>query len=311
MIRRRARGSSADQAPDEHLPMLSVAQARTLTEIATEAFRSNGIDVTSLGDGQLTTPNGEHFGLHNLATQAARSNPGEWPELAGNHAATLAQARKTQDAGAPIGPDQIYLKLRPVADLQAEPGYPMDSPFPGVLAPLVADYPSHIAEMFNLDQVSHLGALDLLRRIARTNLARLPVPEIDRVVSDPNVPNSVVHILSGDDFFVAARALVLDDLMHKAGLGSGAAHGYLVAVPNRHSLAVHVLAGVGVVRASQFMAWYAQENCENSPGPISPELFYLAPDGQGQQVTDCVNTPNSLMVVGPLADAFRQLGLIE
>ena len=99
-----------------------------------------------------------------------------------------------------------------------------------------------------------------------------------------------------------------------AGIGiERPAHGVLLAVPNRHLLAVHVLGGLGVVTALQTLTRLAAGEHDSRPGPVSPHVYYRAADGRVEQVTfpEPDGRGVGVHVRGLLAEAFAALGLVE
>ncbi|WP_026911499.1 hypothetical protein [Patulibacter minatonensis] len=50
---------------------------------------------------------------------------------------------------------------------------------------------------------------------------------------------------------------------------------------------------------------------QDVPGPLSPEVFFLAPDGRREQITTGEGDERSIRVDGAFADAFAELGLLE
>lgn len=84
--------------------------------------------------------------------------------------------------------------------------------------------------------------------------------------------------------------------------------GLLVAIPDRHMIAVHEVIGPGVAAAMNGMVSLAAGQCEGKPRALSPALFYLAPDSRGQQVTQRSDGEIRVLISGPVADAFAALG---
>ncbi len=144
------------------------------------------------------------------------------------------------------------------------------------------------------------------------NLRALPPLHRDTIDADPDRADAAVHVLTTDDFFGPSRVLILPEVL--AGIGiERPSHGVLVAVPNRHLLAVHALGGAGVVAALQVLVRVSTGEHTQQPGAISPHVYYVPSDGApAQQVTSFADdgTP-SIDVEGALARAFCELGLID
>ena len=145
---------------------------------------------------------------------------------------------------------QVYPRLRWAGDLpDPPPSYPF-RPLPGVVELAAIDYPSHVAELLGDEAVERLGGWPSIREAAMTNLRALAPMHQDTIDADPEREDAAVHVLTTDDFFGPSRVLILPEVL--AGIGiERPSHGVLVAVPNRHLLAAHVLTGPGVVAALQ------------------------------------------------------------
>lgn len=288
--------------------MLSIDQALTLGRLAEESFVRHGLRVTSDGAGAVSGPDG-HFGLHNLATKVAAARWRRWPALVEEHTTSVLAAHAAAEE--PIRPGQVLLKLRHVDDLPSTPDFEAASRLPGILALPAVDRPTHVHELLHADRFAHLGDYAAVSAIGLANLRALPAPSVESLRADEARPDSVVHIFIADDFFGASRVLLLDELLASALHVEGAPHGCLVAVPNRHVLAVHILEGVGVVAASRVLMDLGASQCATSPGPISPDVYYLPVRGMGQRVGYVEDDGAARFVVeGRLQEAFVALGLM-
>ena len=99
-----------------------------------------------------------------------------------------------------------------------------------------------------------------------------------------------------------------------AGIGiERPSYGVLVAVPNRHLLALHPLEGPGVVAALQVLARISTGEHDEKPGALSRHVYYVPATGApAQQVTTFADDGTlSINVSGALAEAFAALGLLE
>jgi hypothetical protein len=296
--------------PDPVLPVLSRDDAATLVALTRRTFAEHGRETVPDGDGALVGDGLVH-GLGNLAAVVAQLPRRQWPEAVARHVRTMIEAHATTEPATLEEARPLLLpKLRPLASLDvARPAYAPE-PLPGILAVAALDYPTHVSELLSDERLDAFGGWSAVRDIAFANLRRLPAPHHDQIDSDPSRSDAVVHLLATDDFFGASRVLLLDEVL--AGIGiERPAHGVLLAVPNRHLLAVHVLAGLGVVTALQTMVRLAAGEHDARPGPVSPQLFYRSADGRTQQVTRRTDGHVGVHVEGPLAEAFAALGLVE
>jgi hypothetical protein len=287
--------------------MLSVPQAAALGALAERAFRASGMPASYDGEGALHT-GGSHYGLHNLATVVSRAPWKKWPSLIDHHVALMAEIDRAEDA--PVQRQQKLLKVCAQDGLPEPVEFDAPSGLPGILALPAVDLPTHVKEMMRTADVDALGGLEEFRRIGLENLRRLPLPSHEVFRADEARSDSEVHIFTSDDFFGASRVLVLDHLLTSLLHTERPAHGCLVAVPNRHLLAVHLVSGVGVIAAIKLLVQIA-EGEQDAPGPISDGVFYLPPDGPGQRLTE--RDPDGVRIIadGAFAEALIALGLAE
>lgn len=316
LFRRKNRSDGADDVPssppvdpDPWLPVLSRADATVLDLLARQAFAARGVEVTSAGDGVLTAADGRTYGLANLAAAAGTQPRPTWIELVAGHVAGLLASHDLPEAESLDDVrSQVFPRLRRADDIPTLPGY-APTVLPGVVALVAIDYPDHVAELLNDEKVDELGGWPALLAVGLANLLVLPALEHQVIQADPERDDAAVHVLTGDDFFVPSRLLVLDEVL--AGLGLGAApHGVLVVVPNRHLMALHVLSGVGVVAAMQLLTRIGAGECDTQPGALSPHVYFRAPTGDVEQVTRVDDGALVVEVAGALATSFAALGLV-
>lgn len=296
--------------PDPVLPVLSRDDAARLVALTREAFAEQGRETMPDGHGALVGQGHVH-GLTNLAATLSLVPRRQWPDLVRRHVGTMLQAHDTvEPAGLDEARDLLLVKLRAVDEIpEPRPTYAPEV-LPGVLAVAALDYPTHVSELLSDERVDELGGWDAVREVAWDNLRRLPAPARQDLHGSPEDPDTVVHVLTTEDFFGASRLLLLDEVL--AGLGvERPAHGVLVVVPNRHLLAVHVLRGAGVVTAIDVLVRMAAGEHAGRPGPVSPHVYFRAADGRVQQVTSVEDDgTTAVRVDGALAEAFAALGLL-
>lgn len=298
---------------DPHLPAVSHDDAVTLTRLAREAFLGHGVETIGDGQGTLVAMDGRRYGLTNLAALAASEKRAGWPSLVEHHVAGLIDAHEVPE---PQSLDevrtQVYPRLRWAGDLpDPAPSYP-SRPLPGVAELAAIDYPQHVAELLSDEAVDRLGGWPVVREAAMANLRALPAMHRDTIKADAERDDSDVHVLTTDDFFGPSRVLILAEVL--AGIGiERPSHGVLVVVPNRHLLAVHPLAGSGVVAAMQVLARISTGEHDQQPGAVSRHVYYVPATGAAaQQVTSFADDGTlSINVTGALAEAFLALGLLE
>lgn len=298
--------------PDAALPMLSVDEAAWLASLVRQAFAEQGRETTPDGAGGLRG-DGHTYGLHNLAAHVAGVPVRMWPELSRRHVRDMLAADGTpHPTSLDEVRDQVLLKLRPVADLP--PGAPRYAPevLPGIVAVAAIDYPTHVSELLDPERLDPLGGWDAVRPVALDNLRRLEEPHVEEILADPADPTSSVHVLVADDFFGAARVCVLDQVLPSALGVERPRHGVLVAVPNRHVMAVHVPRGRGLIPALETLTALAAGESVEAPGPISPYVYLVTPDGRTEQITSRGEDGELLVdATGALARVLEELDLLD
>jgi len=296
--------------PDPVLPVLSRDDAARLVALTRQVFAEHGRETVPDGQGALVGQGHVH-GLSNLAATLSLVPRREWPDVVRRHVGTMLRAHDTvEPADLEEARELLLVKLRAAQDVpDPRPAYAPEV-LPGVLAVAALDYPTHVSELLADERLAALGGWEAVREVAWANLRRLPPPERQDLHGDPDDDDSVVHVLTTDDFFGASRVLLLDEVL--AGLGvERPSHGVLLAVPNRHLLAVHVLRGPGVVAAVDVLVRLAAGEHAGRPGPVSSHVYFRAADGRAQQVTSVDDDGATVVRVdGPLAEAFDALGLL-
>jgi hypothetical protein len=298
--------------PDPSLPMLSVDEAAWLAALVRAAFAENGRETTPDGSGGLRG-DGQTYGLHNLAAHVVAVPRRAWPDVARRHVRDMVVADRTpQPKSLDDVRDQVLLKLRAVSELPSEPPAYAPEVLPGVVAVAAIDYPTHVSELLDADRLTTLGGWEAVRPVAMDNLRRLELPHVEDIVAQAGDPTSVVHVMVADDFFGAARVCVLDQVMAAALGVERPKYGVLVAVPNRHVMAVHVPTGTGLLAALNTLAALAAGESVEAPGPISPFVYLISPDGHIEQVT-ARGDDGELVVdaTGALADVMDALGILD
>ncbi|MFE9809310.1 hypothetical protein [Streptomyces sp. NPDC005548] len=170
--------------------------------------------------------------------------------------------------------DHILARLRP-RFIPGEPkllkafGYGPRS-VPGLLEVLALDLPETV-DMLTADSLSELGDMAALRDRAFENLRAVRVDK-HKVVRDKD--GSRFDVLIGGSYFIASLALILDEVAGRHTKGAAAPDGILVALPHRHQLAFHVVRDGGVVPSLHTMARFAAAGFAESPGALSPSVFW-------------------------------------
>ncbi|WP_159039758.1 hypothetical protein [Streptomyces sp. TP-A0356] len=126
-------------------------------------------------------------------------------------------------------------------------------------------------DMLTADHHADLGEMTALRDRAFQNLRAVRVDK-HKVVRDKD--SSHFDVLMGGSYFIASLALVLDEVVRRYTKDAPAQDGILVALPHRHQLAFHVIRDRSVVPSLRTMARSAAVGFEQSPGALSPSVFW-------------------------------------
>lgn len=261
--------------------------------------------------GAMRVDDGKELGLHNLAALLTTLPFVQWQHVIDEQVGSLLRALEHTPDG-PVEPRDVFVRMHLRECLPFEVDYPVLEPLPGVLANLAIDGASNVIELFSDPERHGIASVATGYLNARANIRALPLPKHLLIKPDQRDPSSFVHVFIADDFFGASRVIELPDLLHRTLRASIPPAGALVAVPNRHMLAVHLMTGPSVVAASKALAQFALEECEPRPGPVSPHVYHLTPALTATQFTRRGDDGVwRLEVQGRVADAFRQLGVTE
>lgn len=275
IFRRRERRDGADVPRDEHFAFLSEAEAARVRALAREAFTERGLTVTVEPE-QLTTDAGWIFGLSNLAAVCHNDSrgPGSWPALVAGHVDRVIRSVNGPQSPGALPPEQTLAQLYPrfipsaPENLKAF-GYGPAS-VPGLLEVLALDLPETV-DMLTADSLAALGDITALRRRALQNLRAV---RVDRHQVVKAKDGARFDVLTGDSYFIASLALVLDEVLRRYAKSTPAPQGILVALPHRHQLAFHVVRDASVIVSLHAMARAAAAGFEESPGALSPSVFW-------------------------------------
>ncbi|GCD20099.1 hypothetical protein ACFO3K_11660 [Cellulomonas algicola] len=302
----RGRDRAADR-PDPDLPSLSAEQADWLRARVVAELGVAGVGVEARGD-HLVAADGQVYGLGNLAAMVATAPRRERDAVVATHVGGLLTMRDFREpetleeitgivVARVLPDDPAHAPRDPDGDAGPDLG-------PGLVVRACLDFPTHVSTVTDL---AKFGGWAAVEPYATANLRALPAP--DHQVLRP-ARGAEVHVFASDDLFGASRLLLLDDLLASHLHLERPAHGVLVAVPNRHLLALHVLAGPEVTHAMSTLISLARGEFDG-PGPVSPEVFYRSPDGTLQQVTGPAEDGGvAVLVTGAFAEAMAALGLV-
>jgi hypothetical protein len=288
-------------APDAHLPPLTVARADRLRALTADHFATrHGIRPTVEAD--AVEHAGHRHPLLNLARWCADAPDEAWPELVRQHFARLESAsRGDEDAEQLLS--RTFLRLLPSDALPADGQFAYVRPVAeDLIAALALDGPESVRILGDRD-VERAG-LDDLWAAGRANLLAEPVEHAEF----PGPSGALLHSVYGDSHFVAGKALVLPELVRALTGRDLPEAGALVAVPTRHLLAFHPIVDGTVVDAVNDLGTYALGAHQDGPGSLSPRLYWWH-QGRLDCLTAFDHDTRALSVVPPpeLLDLMKRL----
>lgn len=305
------RNQTGRSRPHPELTELTTTQASRLVRLAEEAVAERGLSMRYDGAGVLVTvgadgtptEDGPQAGLANLARTVAALPRQQWRDAVAAHFDQMLPAGQR-----PMVPDDLEreLYLRLVCAATVDPSYAEGVPefVPGVrIAP--STYVGRAVAM-HFD-VNSLGVpWDEVTRMGLANLRRLEdTVEFVSRDDDPGEHGPEVAMLTGT-MFTASRALVLDTVLRESLHVEDPPFGCLVAMPCRDMLLVHVVRDETVIEAFCMLAELANCFFADSPGPVSPHVYYVA-DQEWQQVTDYSPGAGGLQLGGRFSEVLRRL----
>lgn len=267
------------------LAPLSQAEAAHLVRLSLEAAAARALQGWYDGAGALVlqpgagfaagAPPGERFeaGLTNLARIVAGLRPDHWPRLVGEHFDRLAHTMRHGPPPIPADPQRELLQ-RLVPKDSLEPRLLSSAPefVPGLLSVPATSTDGTITMYF--DPVADLG----LTWTEAESWGLRNLRSLTDTVAYAEYEGTQVAMISGSDF-AASRALVLDTVLRESLHIENPRYGVLAAMPVRDLLLVHVVTDLSVLPALGMMLNLAGRAHATEPGPLSPWVYLVAPDG--------------------------------
>jgi hypothetical protein len=164
--------------------------------------------------------------------------------------------------------DRIYTKLRPY-EAEARKWWPYAREVaPDLLMVIALDYPEHIA-ILNGDRVRQHGFERLFEAGMNNLYGQLP---------NECATHAGIFIVEGAEY-TASTVLMLPWVIEVVTGDPDVSHGILVAVPNDNVLIFHAVKdGAGARYAMGEIARIAAEFYEDSPRPLSRNVYWCSPD---------------------------------
>ena len=273
-LRRLLAGGRGGAAVPEWASFFDGEEYTAFLDLVVADFRRRGIEPT-LEDGVVSaiqpgTDGPARFGLSNLAQFCHADDRERWPTIIAGHFDTM---RATTGRDLDVLADD-YEQAAPILRIRLMPDESMGGVAlpnnvarpvaPGILAVLVLDFPDSTATVPREAAETWPVSLDDAWARALANQDHEPTPVRDEV-SDERARFTVWY---GDSFYVATRLLRLADLLP---VGTTDA---LVAVPNRHTLLVHVIEDETVVASMQALYRATTDLFRDGPGSISDQPYW-------------------------------------
>ncbi|MFP1624915.1 hypothetical protein ACLB9X_06835 [Streptomyces sp. 5K101] len=297
LFRRGPKRDGRDAPRDPEFAFFSTGEGARFRGLVREAFAEQGLEVTVYTD-MVSDSAGRQFGLGNLAAVCHNDErgPRAWPELVHQHVGMVLRTMEAPSALETLPREQIRAQLYPRvvgADGLDPKNFAYARPLaPGLFEILALDLPESVM-MLTDEALEPLGDLPYLRDQALYNLRGLPVEAHETVADDEGMRFEVVL---GDSFYTASRVLALESVVRQVTGEELTADGALVAMPFRHQLAFHAIHDTGMIPALNGMAAFAATGYEDTPGAISPYVYWWRAgtltqlsdrdeDGEGLRIT--------------------------
>jgi hypothetical protein len=297
--RRRERDLSpvTPENPDDSLTFLGVEDAQRIRALVRRSFADRGLEVSVHAD-HVVDDSGRQFGLWNVAAACHQDDRGRggWADVVDQHVDRVLAGMDAPDPFEGLTPEaarpRIYARIYERAGIPDLTGFPHREFAPGLVEMIALDLPDSVM-VFNDERVKALGGYDQLRAWGMESLRREPV-ERHEVLDLPD--GARFHVLLGGSVHTASRALLMPWLAAEVAGEEVGRHGWLLSVPNRQQVVWHLVRDVSVIPTLQAMAGFAAAGFGDSPGPLSPHVYWW--DGAAyQQLTQYDDEGNASIVV--------------
>lgn len=298
---RRKRAAPGSAEPDGDLTFLTRAEADEVRRLVRMAFAARGREVDVFG-GHVRDDHGAQFGLWNVAATCHNDASGRraWPRIIHEHIRRITEgagADPFRGLSAAEALSRAYARILAADTLPDWSGHTYARDLaPGLKEALSLDCPETVA-FFSDAEVERYGGPADLRRAGLANLRALPVEDTKRMQASDG---SGFTLVFGESLYTASRALVMPDLIARACGPANLSRGVLVGMASRYQIAVHPVRDATVLPSLQHMARFAALGYSDSPGPLSPHVYWWH-EGQWEQLT----TINGNKITIQVSAAFR------
>lgn len=282
--------------PDDALTFLGAEDAQRVRSLVRRAFADRGIEVTVYAD-HVVDDSGRQFGLWNVAAACHQDDRGRsaWAEVVDQHVGRVLASMDAPDPFDGLDPEgarsRTYARLYERDGVPDLTGFPHREFAPGLVEMLALDLPEAVA-VYNDERAAVFGGPGVLREWGLQNLRREPVEHHERI----ELPDGGgFDVLLGSSVYTASRALLMPWLAAEVAGEEAGRHGWLLSVPNRQQLVWHLVRDVTVVPSLQAMAGFTAAGFGDSPGPLSPHVYWW--DGTSYQQLTRIDEDGSLAIV--------------
>jgi hypothetical protein len=210
---------------------------------------------------------GGSLGLVNIARRCRSVDRVYWQRLIAEHLRVAALR--------PTGKPVVYEKAEPGLRLRIIPDYHLKT-HPeayvarelarGLLLAVAIDTPEQVIFLKPEDAKKWDRSLDDVFAIARRNTEAEPALQRDEMEISSGL---AITALMGESYFAASHVLFLERYFEKP------AHGYLVAVPDRHALFVLPMADGRFLEGMGSLVTLSRQRFTEEPGAITDQLYWL------------------------------------
>lgn len=289
--------------PDEALTFLGTEDAQRVRALVRRSFADRGIEITVHPD-HVVDDTGRRFGLWNVAAachQDARGRAG-WAEVVDQHVGRVLASMDAPDPFAALTPDdaraRTFSRLYERDSVPDLTGFPHREFAPGLVELLALDLPEAVV-VYNDERAAAHGGTEQLWEWGRANLRREPVERRERI----ELPDGGwFDVLLGSSVYTASRALLLPWLAAEVSGEEAGRHGWLLSVPHRQQVVWHLVRDLSVLPTVAAMAEFAAAGYGDSPGPLSPHVYWW--DGSSyRQLTRYDDGGEAVLVADPAFQA--------
>ena len=258
---------------DLALTFFSISAANEFRSLAARVFADIGVRVV-IHPGHAVDESGRQFGFWNVAALCAQQPRDQWRDTLLKYLTTVLER---MNAPSPFdGLDlaeaeyRTYSRLYDAESVPSLENYLHQEFAPGIVEMLALDLPDAVA-IFKHEDARQLGGFAALRSHGVANLEELPVESFETL---PTPGGGSFYALLGESVYTASRALLLPSLATTLSGDAPNEHGWLMSVPNRHQVVWHVIEDDTVIHAVQAMTSFTRLGFSDSPGPLSPHVFW-------------------------------------